>query len=248
MGEWLTYVGISVLVTAVTFWGLGGLVHWRFYVKKRAQAAEWKVQQRFLSPRLTRHAFYLGSANILMGSVLGGSFAFYVARGGWSMLYLDYAKYGVWYLPVSALLQFFAIDAGLYYSHRAFHGKTLYRLIHRWHHRYVAPVIWTTTAVHPLEFLTFQAFLMIPAFVIPTHVGVYIAVVAYTYLIGMIDHCGVKVSWKLPLHSSNRFHDDHHAFFHCNYGHHTALFDRMHDTVRREGKRRYDEETFDVPA
>jgi Delta7-sterol 5-desaturase len=63
------------------------------------------------------------------------------------------------------------------------------------------------------------------------HVVVYALVIAYTYLIGMIDHAGVRVRWKLPFHGDNRFHDDHHIHVRGNYGHHTALFDRLHDTV-----------------
>ena len=170
--SWWTFVGASVLVTIVTYWGLGGVVHWLFYVRRRGDAATWKLQpKRFLSPAMTRHAFWLGSANILWGSVLGGTFAWYVARGGSCALYVDPGRHGLLYLPVSALLVFFAIDAGLYYSHRALHGRALFRWIHRWHHRYTAPVIWTTTAVHPLEFLTFEAFLILPAFVIPCHVA-----------------------------------------------------------------------------
>jgi lathosterol oxidase len=233
-----------VLATAVTFWGLGGLVHWWFYVRRRAQADAWKLQpRRWLGPAMTRHALLLGSGNILMGSVLGGTFAWYVGRGGPSALYFDAGPHGLWYLPVSAILCFFAIDAGLYYSHRLLHRRTLFRYVHRWHHRYTAPVIFTTTAVHPVEFLTFQFFLVLPAMLIPMHAGVYVVVVAYTYLIGMIDHAGVIVRWRLPFHSDNRFHDDHHVHFHCNYGHHTALFDRLHGTVRR-ANRRYGEHVF----
>lgn len=242
--QWALFVGASVGVSLVTFWGLGGLVHHVFYVRRRASAAEWKLQpERWLSARLSRHAFVLGSANIVMGAVIGGTFAWRVARGGFSLLYLDAGRHGLWYLPVSAVLLFFAVDAGLYYSHRALHGRFLFRHVHRWHHRYTAPIVFTTTAVHPLEFLTFELFLILPAFVIPAHVGVYVAVVAYTYFIGMVDHAGIRVGWKLPLHSNNRFHDDHHVYFHCNYAHHTMLLDRLHGTVRRVD-RRYDEQTF----
>jgi lathosterol oxidase len=243
-GQWALFVGASIAVSLVTFWGLGGLLHWAYYARQRASADEWKLQpKRWLSPRMTRHAFVLGSINIVMGAVIGGTFAWRVSRGGFSALYFDPAEHGLWYLPVSAVLLFFAIDAGLYYSHRALHGRFLFRHIHRWHHRYTAPVVFTTTAVHPIEFLTFEFFLLLPAFVIPTHVGVYIVVIAYTYFIGMVDHSGIRLRFWLPLHANNRFHDDHHVYFHCNYAHHTMLFDRFHGTVRRVD-RRYDEETF----
>src|SRR5690606_28797732 len=130
------------------------LVHYRYYVRRRHEPERWKVQpKRFLSPRMTRHALLLGSFNILMGATLGGLFAWHVVRGGWSTLYLDVTEHGLLWLPASALATYFLIDAGLYYSHRFLHGKWTFRHIHRWHHRYTAPIIFTTTAVHPIEFL-----------------------------------------------------------------------------------------------
>lgn len=241
---WLSCTAFSLLGSVVTFWGLGGLVHWWFYVRRRAQAAEWKLQPtRWLTAALSRSAFRLGSFNILLGSLLGGTFVWYLRRGGWSLLYYDARAYGFWWLPVSALLSLVAIDAGLYYSHRALHSPALFRHVHRWHHRYVAPTVFTTTAMHPLEFLIFATFLAIPAFAIPMHAGVYVLVIAYTYFVGMVDHAGIRAGFRLPLHGDNRFHDDHHVYYHCNYGHHTALFDRLHGTVHR-ADRRYDEHTF----
>ena len=240
----LICVGISVAISIATFWGLGGLVHWLFYVRRRDQAAEWKLQpKRFLPARLTRHAFLLGGLNIVMGAVIGGVFAWHVARGGWSSLYFDPLEHGVPWLFGSALATYFVIDAGLYYSHRFLHREWMFRRIHRWHHRYTAPVVFTTTAVHPVEFLIFEAFVLLPAVLVPVHWAVYVGVVAYTYFIGMIDHCGIKVRARLPMHPDNRFHDDHHVFFHCNYGHHTQIFGRLHDTLRVDG-RRYGEEVF----
>lgn len=244
LDSWLLIVGIATSVSLVTFLGIGGLVHYWFYARRREDAATWKLQpKRFLSKANTRHAFLLGTGNIVMGSIIAGTFAWHVARGGYSSLYFDADRHGLIYLPFSAILVFFAIDAGLYYSHRALHTRWGFRWIHRHHHRYTAPIIFTTTAVHPLEFLTFEAFLLLPALIIPVHAGVYVAVIAYTYFIGMVDHSGVRVRWKLPLHGNNQFHDDHHVYFHCNYAHHTMIFDRLHGTVRREN-RRYDENTF----
>jgi lathosterol oxidase len=244
--SWIGYVGISVAVSLVTFYGLGGLVHWRFYLRRRAQAADWKLQpERWLGPAQTRQAIWLGGANIVMGAVIGGTLAWHVARGGWSMIYLDAGRHGWWYLPVSFVLTFFLVDAGLYYSHRLLHHRTVFRYIHRWHHRFVAPIVFTTTAVHPIEFLIFEAFLILPAFILPVHAGVYVAVVAYTYLIGMIDHCGIRVRWGLPFHADNAFHDNHHVYFHCNYAHHTPLFDRLHGTVHKPHLH-YDEHTWNT--
>lgn len=249
----LIIIAISVGVSVVTFWGLGGLVHVAYYKRRRDRAHEWKLQpKRFLKDDLVRHSFKLGGFNIIIGGIVGGTFSWHVVNGGWSTLYFDLARWPdapggmvtnlVW-LPISALLCYAMIDAGLYYSHRFMHNKWIFKYIHRWHHRYTAPVIFTTTATHPLEFLVFQFFVMLPVVVVPMHWSVYLVVVLYTYLIGMIDHCGIKVQWPLPFHTGNRFHDDHHVYFHCNYGHHTQLWDRLHGTLRQEN-RRYGEHVF----
>src|SRR5687768_16644195 len=80
-------IGLSIAVSLVTFWGGGGLVHWLFYVRRRGDAAAWKQQpRRFLSSALVRHAFFLGSFNMVLGAVIGGAFAWHVARGGYSTL------------------------------------------------------------------------------------------------------------------------------------------------------------------
>jgi lathosterol oxidase len=210
-------------------------VHWWFYARRRADAARWKLQPaRWLRPSLQRHAVILGGINLTFGSIIGGTFVWHALCGGWTALYFDARKLGLGWLILSALVTYFAVDAGLYYTHRLLHHPRLFRHIHRWHHRYVAPTVFTTTAMHPVEFFIFTFALLWPAFVIPMHVGVYVLVVAYTYFIGMVDHFGIRISLRLPFHSDNRFHDDHHIYFQCNYGHHTAVFDRLHETTREE--------------
>jgi lathosterol oxidase len=242
--RWLVCVGASLAVGFLTYWGMGGLVHRWFYRRRRAEARRWKLQpERWLNRAQDRRALLAGSINIGAGSVVTATFVWYVLGGGRSMIYFDWRERGVAWLVASAILLFFAIDAGLYYSHRLLHHRLLFRHVHRFHHQFVAPTVFTTTATHPVEFFLFQAVVLVPAFVIPLHLTVYFVVLGYTYLIGMIDHVGVRVRWHLPLHADNGFHNEHHIYFHCNFGHHTALFDRLHGTVRR-GDRHYDEHTF----
>jgi lathosterol oxidase len=232
MRAWLTCIGVSTAISLLSFWGVGGLCHWWFYSRRRGQASRWKLQpQRWPTDQQLRHAILLGGSNLVLGSLFGGSFAYWLGHGGRSLLYFDAARFGWLWLPVSGLLALVAIDAGLYYSHRLLHHRRLFALIHRWHHRYTAPTVFTTTAMHPLEFVIFAAFLLLPAFVIPMHVAVYVVVIGYTYLVGMVDHAGIRLGFHLPLHDDGRFHDDHHIHFHCNYGHHTSLFDRLHGTL-----------------
>jgi lathosterol oxidase len=97
--------------------------------------------------------------------------------------------------------------------------------------------------MHPIEFVLYMCVTLLPIFIMPLYAPAFVGLVAYTYLIGIIDHTGVRLPWNVPIHGNGDFHNQHHIYFHCNFGHHTALFDRLHGTVRR-GDRHYDEHTF----
>src|SRR5687768_627166 len=123
----IPFVAGSIAVALVTFWGLGGLVHAWFYGRRPGDAAAWKLQpRRFLSGRMTRHAFALGSFNMVVGATVGGLFAWHVVRGGYSSLYFDPLEHGVPWLVGSAVVTYFVIDAGLYYSHRFLHRPWMF--------------------------------------------------------------------------------------------------------------------------
>jgi lathosterol oxidase len=145
---WLQMVGISVGVTIATYWGACGLVHHHFYVRRRAEAPLWKLQpNRMPDPKQVRLGLLMGSANILLGAVIGGSFAAYVVLGGWTTLYMDVEAWPLAWLPASAVVLCVMMDGGLYYSHRVLHGRWLFRHMHRHHHKFLAPTIFTMTAV-----------------------------------------------------------------------------------------------------
>ena len=46
-----------------------------------------------------------------------------------------------------------------------------------------------------------------------------------------------SVRSRLPWQGPSMFHDDHHVHFHCNFGQCFVLWDRLHGTLRRAGRR-----------
>ena len=65
----------------------------------------------------------------------------------------------------------------------------------------------------------------------------------YVLLYNIKDHSGIVLTSRLPWQGSSRFHDDHHVYFHCNYGQNLPIFDKLHGTHRRVN-RRYGEDVF----
>ena len=54
---------------------------------------------------------------------------------------------------------------------------------------------------------------------------------------------GAHHSLAPPLRKPSNYHDDHHALFHVNFGQHLTWWDRLHGTLREQG-RSYGVEVF----
>ena len=67
--------------------------------------------------------------------------------------------------------------------------------------------------------------------------------VKYVFTIALFYSSGIDLHSILPWQAPARFHDDHHKYFHCNFGHNVMIFDRFHGTMRRKD-RRYGEDVF----
>jgi Delta7-sterol 5-desaturase len=223
--------------------GIAGIFHLAYY-RRPERAAEWKCQPtRWLSKAQRRQQFILGTLNMVGASVLSGVFVHYVRSGGWTTLYFSLSDHSLAYAAASGLAYYFLTDLLLYWAHRIYHVPSLFRRIHRHHHRYIAPTAITAAAMHPIEFLTYQSIMALPLFVFPVHVGCVIAVLVYSNYFALVDHSGVRTHSWLPWAPPTQFHDDHHAFFHVNYGQNSALWDRLFGSFRREG-RKYGADVF----
>ncbi|KAL4229152.1 hypothetical protein ACF0H5_012190 [Mactra antiquata] len=238
------YTIFAVLVSFSTFWGIGLSFDKYFYKNRKNQPESWKCQpDRWLTRSNEWHEFILGSTNMFLGSVGSGFISCYIMNGGQNKLYTNISDYGWGYFLLSIPALFFYNEAISYYPHRFFHNPWLYKKVHKIHHRYGSPTLYSTTAMHPLEFLMYQTFLAIPVFTVPVHAVVFVTILLYGYYYGMMDHSGIKMDAVWPWQPSSMFHDDHHRYFHCNFGFNTLIFDRFHGTLRKKNYK-YGEKVF----
>ncbi len=234
----------SIAVGLAIFHAVAGYYHLRYYVRRRHEPETWKCQaKRWLKPGQQRSAALLSSFNLALGGLVSGLLIYAITQGLRTPVYFDVAEYGWPYLFASAVLLFVLNDAAAYYVHRFFHLKPVFRRIHRHHHKFIATSPYVTVAVHPIELLSLQLSAFIPIFFIPFHPAVIGSVLVYILVFNVIDHSGVRLTSALPWQGPSTYHDDHHAHFHCNFGQHLMLWDRLHGTLRRE-KRSYGVEVF----
>ncbi|MFT5434925.1 MAG: lathosterol oxidase [Myxococcota bacterium] len=239
--DWLDL--ISCVLGAVAgglaiFHVTAGFYHVRYYRRRRKEPETWKIQEkRWPRPGHQRRAALMSSANLALGGLGTGLLIYAVKHGHVDMpLYYDVSDYGWTYTLLTTIALFVVFDGIAYYVHRALHTKWLFRNIHRHHHKFVATTAYVTVAVHPVELLVLQWVTFIPLFLVPLWVGSPIIALVYILVFNIIDHSGVDLDSDLPWQGSPRYHDDHHAHFHCNFGQHLMLWDRLHGTLRVPGR------------
>jgi lathosterol oxidase len=233
----LMYIGAAVAGGLGMYHGIAGAFELIYYRARRDQPEAWKCQpRRFLTPAQRRQELLLGTANMTAASIASGLFCHYLATGGRSAIYFSVAERGLWYALAATVFYFLLTDALLYWAHRILHVPFLFRHIHRYHHRYLAPDAYTAMAMHPLEFATYQTVMLLPLFVLPLHAGGVILVLVYQNYVALLDHSGIDLHSWLPWQPPTRFHDDHHVHFHVNYGQNMGVWDKIFGTHRRQGR------------
>jgi len=229
----------SVLVGYVLFFGIGGYLHMKYYVGQRDKAHEWKCQPNNWLPRKDEiHEMVVGWFSLTLGSVLSAGLATWIFNGGYTSLYFEFGKHGLLWSLLEFPLVFIPTDYITYWLHRIYHMPFLYKHFHKLHHTYKQPTAFSVTAIHPVEFLNIQAVYIAPMFLMDIHAGVYIFYILYIYYHGIVDHSGInfKALWFQPWQPDCIFHDNHHQYFHVNFGFNIELWDRLHGTLRQKDK------------
>lgn len=239
-----TCIAVASLVGLIVYHAVCGYYYYRYYVRRRVEPDAWKVRpDRFLSPGLQRTAVLSGTRNLALGGLLTGVLAYGFLDRGWTAIYTDIGEYGWTYTLGMTVVLFLMTDCIAYWVHRAMHTRFLFRHLHRFHHRFVAPSPYTAIAVHPVELIVLQSASFLPVFFIPFHAASVAGVFLYILVFNIVDHSGVRLVSALPWQPPSVYHDDHHRYFHVNYGQHLTIWDRLHGTLRRQN-RRYGKKIF----
>jgi len=245
-GLWPTYILGATAVSYLFFFGIGGFLHLRYYVMQRNNPETWKCQpNKWLSSKEEIHEIIVGWFSLTIGSVLSACLATWVINGGYTTIYYEFGKYGYIWAVLELPVVFLLTDYITYWCHRIYHLPFLYKHFHKLHHTYKQPTAFSVTAIHPIEFLNIQSIYIMPMFLIPINAVCYCGMLCYIYYHGIIDHSGItfKKLWFQPWQPDCIFHDNHHQYFHVNFGFNVELWDKIHGTMRQKN-RIYREDTF----
>ncbi|XP_015606342.1 lathosterol oxidase [Cephus cinctus] len=240
------YCIVACTVAYCMYFGIGGFLHWYFYVHQRDKADEWKCQpKKWLTPELERHEIIVGSFSLLLANTFTASLACYMSNGGPCSVYYKFDEYSWAYFVLQWPIIFIYLDYATYWIHRLYHTPWFYKNFHKLHHTYKHPTAFSVTAIHPVEILHIQIILCLPLFLMPIHWVPYCVIAVYNYYHGIIDHSGInfKAYWWQPWQPDAIFHDNHHQYFHVNFGFNCFIWDKIHGTIRQKDCI-YREDTF----
>ncbi|XP_013413905.1 methylsterol monooxygenase 1-like [Lingula anatina] len=142
-----------------------------------------------------------------------------------------------WYILMAQVLGCFVIeDTWHYWLHRALHHKSIYKHIHKIHHRYSAPMGMVAEYAHPAETLILGMGFFIPILLFCTHFVLLWVWVAFRLMETIDVHTGYDIPHLfhlIPFYGGAKAHDFHHMNFVGNYSSTFTYWDKICGTDKQ---------------
>lgn len=212
-----------------------------------------KGSKRILSPKIklsqrNKEIFWSGISSILFGLV--GVLMIMAWQYGYTKIYTTTSDYPVWYLLVSFILAALVHETYYYWLHRILHHPKLFRWIHKTHHDSVTTSVWTSFSFHPLESLLQAVVIPIIVIIIPMHIYVLLAFLAFMTISAIINHAGVEIfpseshkHWLGKYFIGATHHDQHHRKYLFNYGLYFTIWDKWMGTESLDYSEKFEKHT-----
>ncbi|KAL7666756.1 Uncharacterized protein ABC855_g417 [[Candida] zeylanoides] len=123
-------------------------------------------------------------------------------------------------------------DCFIYMIHRWLHWPSVYKLLHKPHHKWIVCTPFASHAFHPVDgFLQSLPYHWFP-FLFPLHKVSYLFLFTFVNFWTVMIHDGQYMS-NDPFVNGTACHTVHHLYFNYNYGQFTTLWDRIGRSYRR---------------
>lgn len=158
---------------------------------------------------------------------------------GYSKLYMDPSKYGWWYMVFQFPLFLLFTDMLIYCIHRWLHWPSVYKHLHKPHHKWIVPTPFASHAFHPVDgYLQSLPYHVFP-FIFPLHKISYVVLFMIVNVWTVLIHDGEYLAHD-PVVNGSACHTIHHLYFNYNYGQYTTLWDRLGGSYRHPDKELFD--------
>lgn len=123
-------------------------------------------------------------------------------------------------------------DCCIYWIHRGLHHPSIYKYIHKAHHKWIMPTPFASHAFHPLDGYAQGLPYHIFPFIFPLQKIASVALFVFINFWTIMIHDGEYVT-ENPIVNGAACHSLHHTKFQVNYGQFFTFFDRLGGTYHR---------------
>lgn len=184
---------------------------------------------KFLKNQMKMEIKLALSAIPFMSLLTAACFVFEVR--GYSKLYWRVEDFPSWYLWVQFPLFVMFTDCGIYLIHRGLHHASVYKALHKPHHKWIVSTPFASHAFHPVDgFLQSLPYHIFP-FIFPLQKVSYILLFLFVNIWTVMIHDGDYMA-RDPVINGAACHTVHHLYFNYNYGQYTTLWDRIGGSYR----------------
>ncbi|QBM86686.1 lathosterol oxidase [Metschnikowia aff. pulcherrima] len=159
---------------------------------------------------------------------------FLLELNGYSRLYLEVNETtGGWKAILLQLPAFILFtDCGIYFIHRILHWPTVYKNLHKPHHKWIVCTPFASHAFHPVDGWAQSLPYHLYPLIFPLNKVSYLFLFTFVNFWTVMIHDGSYWS-NDPIVNGTACHTIHHLYFNYNYGQFTTLWDRLGNSYRR---------------
>ena len=235
------YLVFAIFFIAIVFryFLVAGIFYGYFFVLNSGKFSTRRLSRRKLRRgQLKKEILWSVKSSVIFA--LAGSLTYWLWENGYTAIYLDPSRYGLWYLPVSLLLALLLHETYYYWVHRWMHHPRIFRKVHKVHHDSLSPTPWTAFSFHPWESVIEALILPLILLILPMNIyvlGFYLLLMTFS---SVINHLNVEIfpealrnSWAGKQLINATHHHHHHEEFSTNYGLYFTFWDRWMNTESR---------------
>jgi len=233
MQHFIEYFVVFFAILLIRYFATAGIFY-AYYIKIRTTQSDRKI----LSPKpvqekqVKKEMYWSVISSAIFA--LFGAFTYWLWLKNLTVIYINPAQYGYFYLPLSLVLIMLIHETYYYWIHRAMHHRKFFSTVHKVHHLSISSTPWTAFSFHPYESVLEALILPLILMLIPVNIYVLLFYLLFMTLSSVINHLDIEVYPAFFRNSSfgklwidATHHHLHHKEFKTNYGLYFTFWDKL---------------------